>query len=78
VSPRDEFAAVFVRHPREMGESYGRHMACALGCGFPMIWAGLACFVHAAVPALFQRTASRTICSLHDEMQRRRRAAPGG
>ena len=78
MSPRDDFAAVFVRHPREMGETYGRHMTCALGFGFRMIGGGVACFVHALVPALFQKTASRTICSLHEEMQRRRRAAPGG
>jgi hypothetical protein len=33
-----------------------------------LLGAGLACFVHALVPALFERTASRMVERMHGEM----------
>jgi hypothetical protein len=38
-----------------------------------MIVAGVACLVHALVPALFVRTASMRVQSLYDEMHAARR-----
>ena len=37
--------------------------------------AGLACIVHAAIPALFTETAGKTVLSLHDHMVRRKAGA---
>lgn len=70
------FDRLFRAHPAEVGESYGEHMLTAGGFGVALIGAGLACLVHAVVPALFEKTGSRTIVRLHDRMVagRRRRA----
>jgi len=46
----------FVEHPASVGESYGEHFAVASGFGLRLIAAGLACLVHACVPAWFTRT----------------------
>ena len=41
-----------------------------------MIGGGVACLIHAVVPALFTETAGRTVSGLHDYMMRRKAAAP--
>ena len=59
----------FVEHPRSVGETYPEHFAVALGFGLRLVGAGLACLVHACVPAWFTRTGStavrRLACELH-------------
>ncbi|MEG3179705.1 DUF6356 family protein [Sphingomonas sp. LT1P40] len=52
---------LLLRHPREVGESYGEHFTTAAGFGAHMVVGGLACIVHAVIPALFVRTASDTV-----------------
>jgi uncharacterized NAD(P)/FAD-binding protein YdhS len=64
--------ALFTKHPRDVGESYTEHMGVAFGVGGKMVLTGLACFVHGLVPALFTRTATNTINSLHDRIHGRR------
>ena len=64
---------LFLRHPRSLGESYWEHQWHALEFGTLMIVAGIACLIHALVPALFVRTASQTISHLHDRLVRTRR-----
>jgi Family of unknown function (DUF6356) len=59
---------VFLDHPLSLNETYWQHQRRALHFGSSMIGAGVACVVHALVPALFARTASMTVQSLHDEM----------
>ena len=66
---------LFLRHPRAVGESYLQHLAVALGFARELIVAGLACLVHAVVPALFTRTASRAIERLHTRLVLHRAAA---
>jgi hypothetical protein len=63
----------FLKHPRAVGETYLEHMAVALSYGIPLIAAGLACVVHAVVPALFERTGSRAIVNLHSRLIATRR-----
>jgi hypothetical protein len=58
----------FLAHPRSVNESYLEHQACALKFSGSLLRAGLACFVHALVPGLFERTASGAVAKLHDEM----------
>lgn len=71
------FTRLFLQHPRSIGESYLEHQRHALGFGFSLFLAALACFVHAIVPGLFVRTGSDAITRLHDRMVVHR-AAPGG
>jgi hypothetical protein len=73
--PAEETAVIdqlFLRHPRAVGESYLAHAATAGRVGFTMIGGGLACLVHAAVPALFTTTGSGTIRRLHAGLSPRR------
>jgi uncharacterized NAD(P)/FAD-binding protein YdhS len=63
--------ALFLSHPREVGEGYWDHLATAGVVGGRLLLAGAACVTHAFVPALFPRTASQTIHALHAEITAR-------
>jgi len=52
-------------HLRETGETYGEHLFFALTVGFMAIGAGLACLVHAVVPALCKHRCSETVRALY-------------
>lgn len=69
------FDALFLRHPRSIGESYVQHFTTAVGVGINLIGAGLACVVHAIMPALFERTASTAVNALHARLANRTRIA---
>ena len=68
-------ARLFHDHPRSLGMSWAEHGAGAVVIGGRMMGAGLACIVHAAVPAFFSETAGKTVKSLHDHMLRRKAGA---
>ena len=53
-------------HLREAGETYLQHFAFAASVGLMAIGAGLACLIHALVPALCQRTCSSTVALLQE------------
>ncbi len=61
----------FTRHPEEVGETYGEHLATAAGFGATMMLGGLCVIVHAFLPFLFVNTGSRTMDKLHKKMTRR-------
>ncbi len=65
----------FLDHPHAVDESYAEHGAVAAGYGLALIGAGLACMVHALVPALFETTASRTVRRLVSRLGARRTQA---
>lgn len=67
---------IFTDHPAAVGETYLEHLIAAFGFGLSMVTAGLACFVHGLVPALFVRTGSTAIQSLHERMVLKRHAKP--
>ncbi|HEY5458511.1 MAG TPA: DUF6356 family protein [Sphingomicrobium sp.] len=66
---------LFQDHPKSLGMSWAEHGSGAVVIGARMVGAGLACIVHAAVPALFTETAGRTVQSLHDHMVKRKAGA---
>lgn len=66
---------LFTDHPQSIGETYGQHARTAWSFGWWMVVGGLACMVHALVPGLFVKTASRTVVQLDAEM-RGRKATP--
>lgn len=51
-------------HLRDVGEGYWQHMAFAGAVASMLVAAGLACALHAVVPAWCRSTASRTIGAL--------------
>ncbi len=59
---------LFVDHPRSVNENYLEHMAMAGGFGWAMLRASAACFVHALVPGLCEKTGSTIIRQLHSRM----------
>jgi hypothetical protein len=64
----------FTAHPASVGETYTEHLLHA-GCfGARMVFAGIACLIHAVFPFLFERTGSRAISELNERMVSRRRA----
>ncbi|MCH4891906.1 MULTISPECIES: DUF6356 family protein [unclassified Sphingomonas] len=65
---------LFLDHPDSVGESYAEHFGVAAGFGLTMIAGGLACLVHAVVPAVFQRTGSQTIATLNARLVAKREA----
>ena len=66
---------LFWDHPKSLGMSWAEHGAGAAVIGARMVGAGLACFVHAAVPGLFTQTAGKTVLSIHDHMMQRKAGA---
>lgn len=72
------FDRLFRDHPASVNESYLEHMAVAASFGWAMLKASCACFVHALVPGLCERTGSRIITQLHGRMvtNRLRNPAP--
>jgi hypothetical protein len=68
---RMTFERLFVAHPRSVNEDYLAHAGVALRFALLLLGAGLAALVHAAVPALFETSASSTIKKLHREMSER-------
>jgi hypothetical protein len=52
------------RHLADVGESYFEHMRFALLVGTLAMGAGLACILHAIIPAMCERSCSRAIASL--------------
>jgi len=59
---------LFHEHPRSLGESYWEHQRHALYFGTSMVAAGMACVVHAVVPALFVRTGSVMVRRLYEQL----------
>jgi hypothetical protein len=59
------------RHLAAAGETYAGHFRFAATVGTMTMAAGLACVIHAVVPALCERTASRTVGLLSQLFERR-------
>lgn len=68
-------AKLFTDHPRAIGETYGQHARTAFSFGWRMTVGGMACMVHAIVPGIFVKTASRTVVQLDAEMRGRKASA---
>jgi hypothetical protein len=65
------FRRWFLDHPQSLGESYGEHQRAALAYSVSLALAAIACFIHAIVPCLFERTASQTVTRLYENMRAR-------
>lgn len=64
---------LFNDHPASVGESYGEHMAFALKFSLRLFGAGFAALIHAALPFLFEKTASRIVAELYQRTHNRGR-----
>ena len=66
---------LFLDHPESVGESYVEHFAVAGRFGLTMIAGGVACTLHAILPAVFPVAGSTTVAKLHAQMVAKRAAA---
>ncbi|MDK2770528.1 MAG: DUF6356 family protein [Sphingomonas sp.] len=62
------FSRLFTKHPASVGESYLQHLTHSASFGLTMLAGAFACFIHALLPMLFERTGSGIIARLHDRM----------
>jgi hypothetical protein len=70
------FRRLFIDHPASVGETYFEHLITASGFGTKMVLAGVACVIHAFLPAIFTNRGSDAICALHERMVVSRRRTP--
>jgi hypothetical protein len=66
---------MFVEHPRSLGMSWASHGVGAVKIGGELVGAGLACMIHAIVPAWFTQTAGKTVTQMYDHMTKRKAGA---
>lgn len=65
------FSRIFLAHPATVDETFPQHMRFALGFAFQLFAAAAAALVHAFVPCLFEKTASRIVADLYHRTARR-------
>ena len=66
-------ARIFLDHPSKVDESYGEHARFAFGFSLKLFAAAGAALVHALIPCLFERTASRIVGDLYARTHNRGR-----
>lgn len=64
---------IFLAHPATVDETFLQHMAFALRFAFKLFVAAFAALVHAFIPCLFEKTASRMIAELYARTHNRGR-----
>lgn len=64
-------ARIFLDHPAKVEETFLEHMAFALKFAGLLFLAAGAALVHALVPCLFEKTASRIIAKLYERTHNR-------
>jgi hypothetical protein len=65
--------SLFLTHPRSVDESYLEHMAFAGRFSGKLLLAAGAALVHAVLPFLFEKTASRMIAEMYARTHNRGR-----
>ncbi len=58
----------FTKHPQDVGESYFQHLRVASGFSGLFFQLALVSMVHAVFPWMFERTASRRVEELHEQL----------
>jgi hypothetical protein len=59
------------RHLEDASESYFEHMRVAFSIALGLARASLACTIHAMIPGLCTRSASRQVASIHSRLAAR-------
>ena len=62
---------IFLDHPRRANETYAEQSRFVLGFAGKLFLAADAAVVHALVPALFEKTASRLVAELYQKTNNR-------
>ncbi len=70
------FAKLFTEHPESVDETYFEHMRFAGTFGFSLIIAAAAAFIHAILPFMFEKTASKAVARLYERTHTRGKPTP--
>ncbi|MEQ8903208.1 MAG: DUF6356 family protein [Roseovarius sp.] len=62
---------LFLEHPRKVEESYVEHAIFAGRFALGLFGAACAALIHAVIPCLFEKTASRMIATLYAQTHNR-------
>ncbi|HUS55920.1 MAG TPA: DUF6356 family protein [Thermohalobaculum sp.] len=65
--------SLFLAHPQAVDETYFEHLAFASRFAATLLLAAGAALVHALLPFLFERTASRIVARLYERTHNRGR-----
>ena len=64
-------ARLFFEHPASVDETYGEHAKFAFGFSLKLFAAAGAALIHALIPCLFEKTASKMIAELYAKTRNR-------
>jgi hypothetical protein len=70
------FYRVLLAHPADINETYFQHLVAACGFAARLFFASVACFIHALIPCLFERTASESLNRLYGDLYQNRSSRP--
>jgi len=62
---------IFIDHPQSVDESYFEHMAFAGKFSLRLFAAAMAALIHAFIPCLFEKTASKLIAQMYAKTHNR-------
>ena len=62
---------LFLTHPHSVDESYAQHAVFAAGFSGRLCLAAAAAMIHAVLPFMFEKTASRMVADLYARTHRR-------
>lgn len=65
------FTRIFIDHPQSVDETYFEHMRFAGWFAARLLVAGSAALIHAVIPCLFEKTASRMIYKMYARLMSR-------
>lgn len=65
------FRHIFLDHPAAVNESFGAHFRVAMGFSLSLFAAAGAALVHAFLPCVFEKTASRLVGQIHARLEHR-------
>ena len=61
------------KHYVDANETYFQHMFVAQNISFQLLKASMMAFIHSLIPGLFQTNASKTIVSLNNYLEEKKR-----
>ncbi|MEL6645485.1 MAG: DUF6356 family protein [Pseudomonadota bacterium] len=67
---------LFTHHPASVDETYFEHMRFAAWFSGTLLLAAAAALIHAILPFLFEKTASRIVARLYERTHRRGAPSP--
>ena len=62
---------LFTSHPASVNETYGQHFLFALNFSLTLFAAAFAALIHALLPFVFEKTASRLVVRLYGKTHNR-------